>query len=311
MQDAVYEVSARVNHIKTIETTLELERSSADQTMALGGNESYSGRLGSPAGLPPDFARVAVSRECAAVMRRRSLTVAGRLCDPGSVTASLPRAEGHRTRIRRKLIEAGPGALPDHELIELLLSFAHPRRDTKPIARALMDRFGSFADALSAPTSELYRVAGLSDIGISVMRTVQAAALRLTQAPLKTKQLLNNWERLTEYLTAAMARDPVEQFRVIFLDGKNRLISDEVQARGTVDQAPIYPREVMKRALELHATALILVHNHPSGDPTPSRLDIEMTAEVDQAAAALGITLHDHLIIGRNTPLSFRREGLL
>jgi len=137
------------------------------------------------------------------------------------------------------------------------------------------------------------------------------AALRLSEAPLKNQEVLNNWDRLMDYLTARLARERVEQFRVLFLDTKNRLIADEAQARGTVNHTPVYPREVVKRALELHATALILVHNHPSGDPTPSRADIEMTAEVKQAAAALGITLHDHLIIGRDRPLSFRREGLI
>ncbi len=213
--------------------------------------------------------------------------------------------------MRHRLIEAGPATLLDHELIETLLFFAHPRRNVRPIARALLDRFGGFADVLSASTWELRQVEGLGDAGISALRTVQAAALRLSEAPLKNKQILDNWDRLMNYLTAAMARERVEQFRVIFLDSKNRLIADEAQARGTVDHAPVYPREVVKRALELHATALILVHNHPSGDPTPSRADIEMTSEVKQAAAAIGITLHDHLIIGRNNPLSFRREGLL
>ncbi|UPY39423.1 DNA repair protein RadC [Sediminicoccus sp. KRV36] len=232
--------------------------------------------------------------------------------DPAPVAATTASgAEGHRARMRQKLIEAGPAALLDHELIEMILFIALPRRDTKPIARALLDRFGSFADALSAPTQELRQIEGLGDAGIAALRTVQAAALRLSEAPLKNQQVLNNWDRLMDYLTARLARERVEQFRVLFLDAKNRLIADEAQARGTVNHTPVYPREVVKRALELHATALILVHNHPSGDPTPSRADIEMTAEVKQAAAALGITLHDHLIIGRDRPLSFRREGLL
>ena len=213
--------------------------------------------------------------------------------------------------MRQKLIEAGPTALLDHELIEMILFIALPRRDTKPIARAMLDRFGSFAEALSAPTQELRQIEGLGEAGIAALRTVQAAALRLSEAPLKNQQVLNNWDRLMAYLTARLARERVEQFRVLFLDSKNCLIADEAQARGTVNHTPVYPREVVKRALELHATALILVHNHPSGDPTPSRADLEMTAEVKQAAAALGITLHDHLIIGRDRPLSFRREGLL
>jgi len=236
---------------------------------------------------------------------------AGGLFHPAPVAATPSGVEGHRGRMRQKLLEAGPGALLDHELIEMLLFLALPRRDTKPIARAMLNRFGSFADALSAPTRELREIEGLGDAGIAALRTVQAAALRLIEAPLKNQQVLNNWDRLMEYLTARLARERVEQFRVIFLDSKNRLIADEAQARGTVNHTPVYPREVVKRALELHATAIILVHNHPSGDPTPSRADIEMTAEVKQAAAALGITLHDHLIIGRDQPLSFRREGLL
>ncbi len=236
---------------------------------------------------------------------------AGGLFDPAPMAATPSGVEGHRGRMRQKLLEAGPGALLDHELIEMLLFLALPRRDTKPVARAMLDRFGSFADALSAPTQELREIEGLGDAGIAALRTVQAAALRLIEAPLKNQQVLNNWDRLMDYLTARLARERVEQFRVIFLDSKNRLIADEAQARGTVNHTPVYPREVVKRALELHATALILVHNHPSGDPTPSRADIEMTAEVKQAAAALGITLHDHLIIGRDQPLSFRREGLL
>jgi DNA repair protein RadC len=243
--------------------------------------------------------------------RRRGLSEAGGLFDPAPVAATPSGAEGHRARMRQKLIEAGPAALLDHELIEMLLFLALPRRDTKPIARALLDRFGSFADALSAPTQELRQIEGLGDAGIAALRTVQAAALRLSEAPLKNQPVLNNWDRLMDYLTARLARERVEQFRVLFLDTKNRLIADEAQARGTVNHTPVYPREVVKRALELHATALILVHNHPSGDTTPSRADIEMTAEVKQAAAALGITLHDHLIIGRDSPLSFRREGLL
>ena len=243
--------------------------------------------------------------------RRRGLAEAGGLFDPAPVAATPSGTDGHRARMRQKLIEAGPTALLDHELIEMILFIALPRRDTKPIARAMLDRFGSFAEALSAPTQELRQIEGLGEAGIAALRTVQAAALRLSEAPLKNQQVLNNWDRLMAYLTARLARERVEQFRVLFLDSKNCLIADEAQARGTVNHTPVYPREVVKRALELHATALILVHNHPSGDPTPSRADLEMTAEVKQAAAALGITLHDHLIIGRDRPLSFRREGLL
>ncbi|MCU0887098.1 MAG: DNA repair protein RadC [Rubritepida sp.] len=230
---------------------------------------------------------------------------------PDPPAAKVPGAEGHRARMRQKLLESGPDALLDHELLEMVLFTAIPRRDTKPIARALLARFGSFPDALAAPQAELSAIEGLGEAGIAALRVVQAAALRLQRASLREQPLLNNWDALERYLTAALAREPVEQFRVLFLDSKNRLIRDEAQAKGTVNHTPVYPREVVKRALELHATALILVHNHPSGDPTPSRADIEMTGEVKRAAELLGIALHDHLIVGRGATLSFRREGLL
>ncbi|MBW8270386.1 DNA repair protein RadC [Caldovatus sp. SYSU G05006] len=218
---------------------------------------------------------------------------------------------GHRARMREKLLAAGAEALLDHELLEMVLFLALPRRDTKPIARALLARFGSFANAIAAPPSELRAIAGLGEAGIAALKTVQAAALRLARAEVLDRPVLNNWDRLTDYLTAAMAREQIEQVRVLFLDSKNRLIADEVQARGTVNHTPVYPREVVKRCLELQATALILVHNHPSGDPTPSRADVEMTREIKAAAGVLGVVVHDHLILGRGRIFSFRREGLL
>lgn len=218
---------------------------------------------------------------------------------------------GHRGRMREKIARSGPEALLDHEMLEMLLFLALPRRDTKPIARNLLARFGSFADTITAPMAELTEVEGMGESAASALKLVQGAALRLSTAEVRHSDVLNNWDRLMTHLTAVMAREPIEQFRVLFLDSKNRLIADEAQARGTVNHTPVYPREVVKRALELHATALILSHNHPSGDPTPSRADIEMTQEVKHAAMALGITLHDHVIIGRGGYLSFRREGLL
>jgi DNA repair protein RadC len=218
---------------------------------------------------------------------------------------------GHRARMRERLLRAGPDALLDHEMLEMLLFTAMPRRDTKPIARALLTRFGSFADALAAPPEALLAVEGLGEAGAAALKLVQGAALRLSSVGMKSQSLLNNWDRLMAHLTAVMAREPVEQFRVLFLDSRNRLIADEAQARGTVNHTPVYPREVVKRALDLHATAIILVHNHPSGDPTPSRADIEMTAEVKQAAQAMGIALHDHVVVGRGSQLSFRQAGLL
>ena len=222
-----------------------------------------------------------------------------------------PGPEGHRKRLRDKLLRAGPDALADYELLEMLLFLALPRVDTKPHAKRLIARFGSFAGAISAPESELRLVEGIGDAAIAALRLVQAASIRLLAEEVREAPVLNNGERLAAYLTAALAREPVEQFRVLFLDSKNRLLADEALARGTVNHTPVYPREVVKRSLELGATALILVHNHPSGDPTPSRADIEMTAEITSGAATLGITVHDHIIVGNGRHLSFRREGLL
>jgi DNA repair protein RadC len=220
-------------------------------------------------------------------------------------------AEGHRARLRSRLLDAGPDALADHEMLELVLFLALPRRDTKPIARELISRFGSFAGAIAAPLRDLRCVEGLGEAGAAALKTIQAAALRLARAEVMEQPVLSNWDRLMAYLTAVLAREKVEQFRLLFLDARNRLLADEAQAHGTVNHTPVYPREVVKRALDLHATAIILVHNHPSGDPTPSRADIDMTREIKTAAEALGIVLHDHVIIGNGRWLSFRREGLL
>ncbi|MBV8398601.1 MAG: DNA repair protein RadC [Acetobacteraceae bacterium] len=218
---------------------------------------------------------------------------------------------GHRGRMRSRLLTAGPDSLADHEMLEMVLFLAVPRRDTKPLARALLSRFGSFSGAIAAPLNELRATDGLGEAGLAALKTVQAAALRLIRAEVLDQPLLTSWDRLMDYLQAALARERVEQFRVLFLDGRNRLLADEVQGRGTLNHTPVYPREVVKRALELNAAALILVHNHPSGDPTPSRADIEMTREVRQAAEALSLVLHDHLVIGNGTCVSFRAEGLL
>ena len=220
-------------------------------------------------------------------------------------------AEGHRNRLRARLLTTGPDSVADHELLELVLFLALPRRDTKPIARALLTRFGSFAGAVSAPLPDLRNVEGMGDAGAAALKTIQAAAQRLARAEVLHQPVLTNWDRLLDYLTVVLARERVEQFRVLFLDNRNRLLADEAQARGTVNHTPVYPREVVKRALELHATALILVHNHPSGDPSPSRDDIEMTGLVTQAAAALSITLHDHVIVGNGRWFSFRQQGML
>lgn len=218
---------------------------------------------------------------------------------------------GHRGRMRQKLLERGPGALADYELLEMLLFFAFKKGDTKPLAKRLINRYGSFAAVLAAPQQELLDTPGLGEHSVSALKLVQDAALRMARAEVMDQPVLKSWDRLMDYLNAAVAREKIEQFRILFLDSKNRLIADEAQARGTVNHTPVYPREVVKRALELHATALILVHNHPSGDPTPSRADVDMTQEIKAAGAVLSIVVHDHIIVGNGRHLSFRREGLL
>jgi DNA repair protein RadC len=230
---------------------------------------------------------------------------------PRAVAAAPAGAEGHRTRMRARLLTAGPDALADHELLEMVLFLALPRRDTKAIARDLIARFGSFANAIAAPQPDLLAVEGVAEAAVAALKVVQAGALRLARAEVIDRPVLSNWDRLMGYLNAVLARERVEHFRILFLDNRNRLLADEAQARGTVNHTPVYPREVVKRALELHATAIILVHNHPSGDPTPSADDIAMTKEIGQAARALAIVLHDHVIVGNGRWLSFRQEGLL
>ena len=220
-------------------------------------------------------------------------------------------ASGHRERLRARFLKGGAEAMPDYELLELALFAAIPRRDTKPLAKALLRRFGSFAEVIAAPRERLLEIEG---VGISVanhLKIVEAAAQRLTKTKLMGRPALSSWSALLGYCTAAMARSEKEEFRVLFLDRKNHLIADEVQNRGTVDHTPVYPREIIKRALELGASSIILVHNHPSGDPTPSKADIAMTREVTAAAKALGIALHDHLMIGRGGHASFKSLGLL
>jgi len=216
---------------------------------------------------------------------------------------------GHRERLRSRLLTAGPDSLADHELIEIALFLALPRRDTKAIARLLIGRFGSYAAAIAAPVPDLLGIDGLA--GVAALKIVHAAAQRLAKAEVLYRPVLSNWDRLMEYLQAVLARERVEQFRILFLDNKNRLLADEAQAKGTVNHTPVYPREVVKRALELHATAIILVHNHPSGDPSPSEDDVVMTKEIKRAASALGVVLHDHIIIGNGQWLSFRKAALL
>jgi DNA repair protein RadC len=218
---------------------------------------------------------------------------------------------GHRQRLRARFLKGGADAMPDYELLELTLFAAVPRRDTKPLAKALLARFGSFAEVIAAPSARLLEVKGVGESIVQHLKIVEAAAQRLAKTRVMGRPALSSWTALLDYCTAAMARAQNEEFRVLFLDRKNVLIADEVQNRGTVDHTPVYPREIIKRALELGASSIILVHNHPSGDPTPSKADIAMTREVAAAAKALGITVHDHLVIGRAGHASFKSLGLL
>lgn len=218
--------------------------------------------------------------------------------------------QGHRARMRERLLERGADGLADYELLEMLLFFAFKRGDTKPLAKALINRFGSYAGVLAAKQDDLFAIEGIGIHAAAAVKLVQASALRLSRAEIADLPVLNNWDRLIAYLTAAMARETIEQFRILFLDNRNRLIADEVASRGTVNHTQVYAREVMKRSLELHATALILVHNHPSGDPKPSRDDITMTRELQDALQFLEIALHDHVIIGKGDTFSFRQNGL-
>ncbi len=217
----------------------------------------------------------------------------------------------HRKRLRDRFLSGGAQAMPDYELLELVLFRAIPRRDVKPLARAMLDRFGDFNTVLSAPLDQLSEISGIGNAVICELKIVEAAAHRLARARILQRHVISSWEALLDYCHTTMAHRETEQFRVFYLDRKNTLIADEEQARGTVDHVPVYPREVVKRALQLNASALILVHNHPSGDPTPSSSDISMTEQVQTAAETLGITLHDHIIIGKSRELSFRSAGYL
>ena len=196
-------------------------------------------------------------------------------------------------------------------MLELLLFRAIPRRDVKPLAKELIDRFGSFAEVISADPDALSRIKGMSDAAALELKIVQMAALRLAKGQVLNRPAISSWSALVDYCQASMAYNKTEQFRILFLDRKNVLIADEIQQKGTVDHTPVYPREVVKRALELHASALILVHNHPSGDPTPSKGDIDMTRKIVESASTLGISVHDHLVIGKGRYVSFKTLGLL
>ena len=229
-----------------------------------------------------------------------------------ALTGRLPSyIKDHRQRLRDRFVTGGAAALPDYELLELVLFRAIPRQDVKPLARALIDQFGDFNRVVSAPISALKRVKGIGDAVITEIKIVEAAAHRMARSKIMARHVVSSWDALLDYCHTVMAHRDTEQFRILYLDTKNTLIADEEQARGTIDHVPVYPREVVKRGLELNAASLILVHNHPSGDPTPSQADIAMTAQIETAARALGIMVHDHLIIGKSRELSFRAEGLL
>ncbi|WP_126975298.1 RadC family protein [Frigidibacter oleivorans] len=217
----------------------------------------------------------------------------------------------HRRRLRQRLMEGGAAAVPDYELLELVLFLAIPRQDVKPLARRLLDRFGDVNAVVTAPPARLSEVQGAGEAVVQTLKVVEAVAQRMARARVLNRHVLSSWAALIDYCHTAMAHRDTEQVRVLYLDRKNMLIADEAQAQGTVDHVPIYPREVIRRALELNASALILVHNHPSGDPSPSPQDIEMTERIRDAGAVMGITLHDHLIIGRSREISFRSEGYL
>jgi DNA repair protein RadC len=222
-----------------------------------------------------------------------------------------PHYHGHRQRLRQRLIEAGPGTLPDYEVLEVLLFAANKRGDTKPLAKTLIEKFGSFAAVINAPKEALLGIDGVGEAALAQFAIAREAALRLLRAEVKDRPVLTSWQKLVDYCSANLAWEATERFHILFLDRKNALIRDEAQQKGTVDHTPVYPREVVKRALELGASALIMVHNHPSGDPTPSKADIEVTKEVAKAAALLGVTLHDHLIIGKGRHTSLRSLGVI
>jgi len=218
---------------------------------------------------------------------------------------------GHRRRLRQRFLAAGSEAISDYEMLELILFRAIPQRDVKPLAKDLLATFGSFSEVIAAPVERLKEVDGLGEAAITELKIVQAAANRLVRGEVKQRQVLSSWSNVLDYCRAAMAFESKEHFRILFLDKGNHLIADEQHQTGTVDHTPVYPREVVKRALELSATAVILVHNHPSGDPTPSRADIDMTRAIVEVARPLGISVHDHLIVGKDGHASLKALKLM
>jgi len=230
---------------------------------------------------------------------------------PGVAPEGRPHYWGHRERLRQRFLAGGHASMPEYELLELMLFNAVPRIDVKPLAKSLLATFGDLNGVIAAPEPRLMAVPGATDKVYFQLRLLEAAAHRMARARVMQKCVLSSWDALMTYCKTVMAYRDTERFRILFLDRKNVLIADEEQAKGTIDHVPVYPREVAKRALELNASALILVHNHPSGDPTPSRADIDMTAQIELACGAIGVTLHDHVIIGKETDASFKTLGLL
>lgn len=230
---------------------------------------------------------------------------------PEPAEKDAPHYHGHRDRLRERFLQGGADALPDYELLELILFLVIPMKDVKPLAKDLIAQFGSLAGVLNAPLPELQKIKGLSQTSAIGLKSVQAAAHRMLKQDVMNRPVLNSWARLMEYCQATMAHETKEHFRVLFLNKKNELIADEIQQSGTVDHTPVYPREVVKRALELDATALILCHNHPSGDPRPSEDDIVMTQAIIDAASAMTITVHDHIIVSKKGTSSFKALGLI
>lgn len=223
----------------------------------------------------------------------------------------IPHHAGHRQRLRDRFLEAGPKALADYEMLELILFRAIPRRDVKPLAKDLLTNFGSFNQVITAPVDQLRDIPGLSDAAITELKIIEATAVRLAQSDVMNKPVLSSWNALIDYLVSAMAYQEKEHFRILFLDNKNRIIADEVQQTGTVNHTPVYPREIAKRCLQLNASSVVLVHNHPSGDPTPSQGDISMTKQIVDTLLPLKVQVHDHVIIGKGLNVSFRNLGLM
>jgi DNA repair protein RadC len=222
-----------------------------------------------------------------------------------------PDHSGHRARLRKRLAEQGGDGLLDHELIEYLLALAIPRRDTKPLAKALLAEFGGIGGLLSADGEALARIPGMGETSIAAIKIAHAAAIRLLRAEVAERPVLGNWQALLDYLRADMAHHAIERVRVLHLNTRNMLIRDELMSEGSIDEAAFYVREVIRRAIDLGSAAVILVHNHPSGDPTPSRADIEVTRNMAEAGKRMGIAVHDHIIMGTSGHSSLRALGLM